>query len=280
MRLESNSASSQCKNKHSSGLQQSLTDQFNLRIIRTYGAAANGKGAIDTMSSFGVKSIVKKDLVTHDVLCNNSCDIAKYLASQNLQYYYHTIPVESVVPAQQKDSSPIELQGCMKQHLIIFRPNEKYFCKEYLCDFTSFLHFDFENCTDEDVYVELEDELEDTNSEEELFDEKIDQTEQIFDFITVPSFVSLYSGKSIEPLFFVQVSRNGVAEENISDPCGHFVAKGERYFEGLHLKLVHSRNVEVKQFSTLPTRIVIAPDESYVDVILILLLLILMMILN
>ena len=132
MRVQSNSASSQCKNKHSSGLQQSLTDQFSLRIIRTYGAAGNGKGAIDTMSSFGVKSIVKKDLVTHDVLCNNSCDMAEYLASQNPLYYYHTIPVESVVLAQQKDGSPIELQGCMKQHLIIFKPNEKYFCKEYL----------------------------------------------------------------------------------------------------------------------------------------------------
>ena len=276
MRVQSNSASSQCKNKHSSGLQQSLTDQFSLRIIRTYGAAGNGKGAIDTMSSFGVKSIVKKDLVTHDVLCNNSCDMAEYLASQNPLYYYHTIPVEGVVLAQQKDGSPIVLQGGMKQHLIIFKPNEKYFCKEYLCDFTSCLHFDFGNCTSEDVYVEVED----TNSEEELFYEKIDQMEPIFDFITVPSFVSLYSGKSIEPLFFVQVPRKGVAEENISDPCGHFVAKGERYFEGSHLKLVHSRNVEVKQFSTLPTRIVVAPDESYVDVILILLMLILMMILN
>ena len=72
----------------------------------------------------------------------------------------------------------------MKQHLIPFKPNEKYFCKEYLCDFTSCLHFDFENCTNEDVDVEVED-----TSSEDLFDEEIDQTEQIFDFIRVPSFV-------------------------------------------------------------------------------------------
>ena len=51
--------------------------------------------------------------------------------------------------------------------------------------------------------------------------------EQIFDFITVPPFVSLYSGSSIEPLYFVQVTRKGVAEEEISDPYGRFVAKGE-----------------------------------------------------
>ena len=75
--------------------------------------------------------------------------------------------------------------------------------------------------------IEVED-----KSSEELFDEEIDQTEQMFDFITVPSFVSLYSGSSIKPLYFVQVTGKGVAEEDISDPYGHFVAKGERSFRG------------------------------------------------
>ena len=81
-----------------------------------------------------------------------------------------------------------------------------------------------------------------------LFDEQIDQTEQVFDFITVPSFVSLYSESSIEPLYFIQVTGKGVAEEDISDPYGHFVAKDERYFQRLYLKLVRSRNAKVKRF--------------------------------
>ena len=161
--------------------------------------------------------------------------------------------------ARQKDGSSIEIQGCMKQYLIIFKPNEKCFCKEYLYDCTFCLHFDFENCTNEDVDVDVED----TSSEEELFDEEIDQMEQIFDFIIVLSFVSLYSGSSIEPLCFVQVTAKGFAEEDISDPNGHLVAKGERYFQGLYLKLVRSRNAKVKRFSALLSRIVITPDEIY-----------------
>ena len=197
--VQSDNTSSQYKNKHSFGLQQSLTDEFNPRIIRTYGAAGHGKGAIDAMSSFGVKNILKNDIVTHGVFCNNSCDMAS-------QYYYNTIQVEIVVLVCQKDGSPIEVQGCMKQHLIIFKPIEKYFCKEYLCDCTSCLHFDFDNCTNVDV------EVEDTSSEEELSDEEINQTEHIFDFITFPSFVSLYSGGSIEALYFVQITGKGVAE--------------------------------------------------------------------
>ena len=188
MWVQCDNASSQYKNKHPFGLLQSLADEFNLRIIRTYGTAGHGKGAIDAMSSFDVKNIMRKDIVTHYIFFNNSCDMAEYLASKNPQYYCNTIPVQRVVLARQKDCSPIEIQRCMKLNLIIFKPSEKYFCKENLCDCTSCLHFDFENCPNEDA-VEVED-----ASPEELFDEEIDQTEQTFDFITVLSFASLYSG--------------------------------------------------------------------------------------
>ena len=94
LRVQSNNASSQYKNKHSFGLQQSLADEFNLRIIRTYGVAGHGKGVIDALSNFSVKNILRKDIVTHDVFFNNSCDMAEYLASKNVQYYCNTIAVE------------------------------------------------------------------------------------------------------------------------------------------------------------------------------------------
>ena len=51
-------ASTRYKNKHSFGLLQSLADELNLRIIRTYRAAGHGKGAIDVMSSFGVYTCI------------------------------------------------------------------------------------------------------------------------------------------------------------------------------------------------------------------------------
>ena len=67
MRVQSDNASFQCKNKHSFGLQQPLADEFSLRIIRTYGPPGYGKEAIDAMSSIGVKNILRKDIVTQDV---------------------------------------------------------------------------------------------------------------------------------------------------------------------------------------------------------------------
>ena len=96
--------------------------------------------------------------------------MAEYLTSKNPR---NTIRVESVVLGRQRDGSPMEIQGCMKQHFIIFKTNEKYFCERYFCHCTSCLHLDFENCTNEDLDVDIED----ASSEEELFNGEIDQTE-------------------------------------------------------------------------------------------------------
>ena len=40
-------------------------------------------------------------------------------------------------------------------------------------------------------------------------------------------------GTAIEPLYFVQITGKGVAEDDISDLYGHFIATGEKYFQGL-----------------------------------------------
>ena len=53
----------------------------------------------------------------------------------------------------------------------------------------------------------------------------------------------------------------------MSNPYGHFVQKGERYFQELYLKLVRSRNAKVKQFSILPTKVILTPDEIYASYI-------------
>ena len=170
--VQSDNASSKYKNKHSVELLQSLADEFNLKIRRTYGAAGHGKGFIGEMSSFGVKNNLRKDIITY-ISFNNSSDMAEYLSSKNPQYYYTTIPVKSLLLVCKNVGNLIELPGCMKQHLIIFKPKEKIFSKEYLCDCNSCLQFDFENLTNEDV-VHYGDNGHDNDSNcEEEIDEKL-----------------------------------------------------------------------------------------------------------
>ena len=80
-----------------------------------------------------------------------------------------------------------------------------------------------------------------------IFDGEVDQSEQIFYFVTVPSFISLFSGNSVEPLYFVKLISKDVAEMDISNPYRYFVAKGERYFLGYYLKLCRSKDIKVKK---------------------------------
>ena len=47
-----------------------LASEFNLQIIRTYETGGHGKGAIDGVSSFGVKNVLPKDIVTPNILFN------------------------------------------------------------------------------------------------------------------------------------------------------------------------------------------------------------------
>ena len=56
-----------------------MADKYNVQIIRLYGAAGHGKGLIDAMSSFSVKLILRKDIVTGDVWYKNSEEMCLHL---------------------------------------------------------------------------------------------------------------------------------------------------------------------------------------------------------
>ena len=115
-----------------------------------------------------------------------------------------------------------------------------------------------------------EDPAVDAGTEEiDNFDGEVDQSEQIFYFVTVPSFISLFSGNSVKPLYFLKLISKDVTEMYISDPYGHFVAKGERYFQGYYLKLCRSKDIKVKKFTILPAKVAVTIDEvydTYVDI--------------
>ena len=97
----------------------------------------------------------------------------------------------------------------------------------------------------------------------DIFDGEVDQFEQIFYFVTVPSFISLFSGNSVKPLYFVKLISKDVAEMYISDPYRHFVAKGEHFFQGYYLKLYRSKDIKVKKFTIVPAKIAVTPDKVY-----------------
>ena len=91
----------------------------------------------------------------------------------------------------------------------------------------------------------------------------IDKTEQIFDFVDVPLFVSHFSGNQNEPLYFVNVTEKGTVQKDLTDPYGHFIGNSERFLKGFYLKLSRSRHISKNKFQLLPPPIVFAPDQVF-----------------
>ena len=76
--IKSYNAPTQYKKKYVFKSLQSLANKHNVAIVCVYSAAGHGKGLIDAMSSFGVKSVLRRDIVALDHWFANSLDICDY----------------------------------------------------------------------------------------------------------------------------------------------------------------------------------------------------------
>ena len=86
---------------------------YNLGIIRIFGAAGHGKGFINTMSSFGAKSILRRDIVAFEVWFADSKEICSYLTDRTDEKISYSVvdPVRVDAGRQCKDAKIIP--GCM-----------------------------------------------------------------------------------------------------------------------------------------------------------------------
>ena len=178
-----------------------------------YGATGRGQGAIDGMSSFGVKNVLRKDIVTYDIFFNKSEDIVDYLTIKCPQFKYKHFPSEEIVKSLVAQNDSMVITDCMKQHLLIFTPNEPVFCKESLCSCNCCLQFNFKECLEEMFLCML---MYLAMTSMVMINEMM-ASEQIFDFLHVPSFVTLFSGNQTEPLYFVKVTEKGTGHEDRTD---------------------------------------------------------------
>ena len=61
--IKSDNAPTQYKNQYAFFLLKQIANKYNVTILRIYGAAGHGKGLIDSKSSFGVKGILRRDII-------------------------------------------------------------------------------------------------------------------------------------------------------------------------------------------------------------------------
>ena len=266
--IQSENAPTQYKSRHAFALLQKLANEFNVRIIRTHGAAEHGKGTIDAMSSFGVKSVLRRDIATHDIFFDTSEEIVDYLQIKNPQFCYAHIDAKYLSRKRRdymEHVEPTEIAGCMKQHMFVYTPNSKEnMCKEYLCDCSQCLQLNINNCccsfqSGEMETLHLEEEFVDSSNTENY-------GQHIFEFIDIPWYIG---GRTMEPLYFVLVKEKGVAGEVMKDCYDRVMSAGDMFFRGNYLKLTRSQNPNFKQFQIIQREVLLSPDEvndTYVDI--------------
>ena len=86
------------------------------------------QGTIDAMSSFGVKNVLRRDIVTQDIFFDTSEEIVDYLHIKNPHFCYALIK-SGLLARKRYDynehDESIEIKSCMKQHLFVYKPNSE-----------------------------------------------------------------------------------------------------------------------------------------------------------
>ena len=145
--IKSDNAPTQYKNKWAFQSYTSLGNKYNVRIIRLYGAAGHTKGLIDAMSSFGVKSILRKDIVDMHVWFADSAEISEHLDLRKDPRMSYKVVNQTEVDNKRMQKIARKIQGCRMKHLFDYRPGCKVvFTKEFLCDCENCLDFQFDDC--------------------------------------------------------------------------------------------------------------------------------------
>ena len=126
---------------------QTLSNDYNVKIIRIYCAAGHGKSLIDAMLDFGVKSILCRDVIGLDQRFADSKEICQYLRFRNDERMAYSNIDSKLVDKRRSEKKEIKIKGCMLGQLFVYEPNStKIVMNKYLGDCESCLNLEFSWC--------------------------------------------------------------------------------------------------------------------------------------
>ena len=125
------------------------------------------------------------------------------------------------------------------------------------------MQFNFKECLGQDVLLYADVPCNDKDGNNDGDDGVLNNSEQIFNILHVPSSVTRFSGNQNKLLYFVKVTEKETAHEELADSYGYFITSGGQFLKERYLKMSRSKQISKKKFQILPTPIVFALDEGY-----------------
>ena len=249
-------------------IQQKAIDQRRTWIIY-FGPSGHGRGLVDSMSSFGVKAVLRKEIINNDFYWSSSSEIVTKLRSMNMgaRMHYYEVKMSDIENQSEPDEYPIA--GCQKLHSIAFHPDGSVELKRDICDCDRCFIGKFSECCYEvgnnsDVEDDEEDGEDDSSDDNDDGDEE-DEDEEIdlSDVVVVGSVVALRTPVDVhESFYLVKVNEILVAETELFDSYQHFITEGMQFLRCSYL-IVELEAKSYIQYKLLSRDVYILPGEIH-----------------
>ena len=120
--FKSDNFSTQYKCKWIFQFWNNLAKKLNTQVIIYYGITGHGKGLVDAMSAFGVKSPLSRAVITKNLHYNSAEDIHQYLSYlfKDDKTKFHTILASVDNESFKNNNSHLIIKGCRKLHMLSF----------------------------------------------------------------------------------------------------------------------------------------------------------------
>ena len=238
-----------------------LAMKYKKTFVHYYGVKGHGKGLVDAMSGFGLKTPLKKAIVTHDVFYDTAEKICNFI-SEEMKEDDTKVYECLVIPSGPPEES-IEIPGSQKLHMISYFANGEIQVKEEICSCRECFVGNLVKCQDRTtgakgkVFLKgiIGDSSDDSESENENNDvssaleshDEFDNEDNVLsdmeenelfahtdytDAIDVPIFIALYAheGSNTESFFLCQVNAKKTANEgHVTDDNNHLIPAGTDY---------------------------------------------------
>ena len=133
IRFKTDNCATQYKCKYLFFQWRALAKKLKKKFIVYYGVSGHGKGLVDAMSGFGVKTPMRKAIITHEFFFNNSKYLQDWLLNQEFKGDREYLHFEMFQRKPKKEWDKLPISGCQKQHVFAYYPDGSLQYKENIC---------------------------------------------------------------------------------------------------------------------------------------------------
>ena len=199
--------------------------------ILYYGPSSHGRGLVDSMSSFGVKAPLRKEIINNDFFWTESAQLVNLFQSKLMgeQLHCNEIMLDDISAKSQHKSPEYPIKGCIKLHCIAFHPDGSVETNRDICDCDECFRGKFSKCSLQTKDDEDEDDDDEDNDDGNADDGSRIDIADVFSMAQLLCFVHQLMFKKV--FIWQRVDIVSIASEDVFDSYKHFVTEGMQYIE-------------------------------------------------